>query len=69
MAVAPWADSVTSILSCRAAIVVVAAAIDNKDLYYQFELAKVGPYQGQQSRLAQDLLIRGLQIFRSYDMV
>ncbi|PNY13529.1 KH domain-containing protein at5g56140-like protein [Trifolium pratense] len=31
MAVAPWADAVTSILSRRAAIAVVAAAIDNRD--------------------------------------
>ncbi|PNX59283.1 hypothetical protein L195_g059612, partial [Trifolium pratense] len=30
MAVAPWADSVTSILSRRAAVAVVAAAIDNR---------------------------------------
>ncbi|PNX84768.1 hypothetical protein L195_g040831, partial [Trifolium pratense] len=32
MAVAPWADSVTSILSRRAAIAVVAATIDNRVL-------------------------------------
>ncbi|PNX88336.1 hypothetical protein L195_g044439 [Trifolium pratense] len=33
MAVAPWGDSVTSILSRRAAIPIVAAAIDNRDWY------------------------------------
>ncbi|MCI45375.1 hypothetical protein A2U01_0066614 [Trifolium medium] len=32
MAATPWADSVTSILSRRAAIAVVAAAIDNRDI-------------------------------------
>ncbi|PNX74938.1 hypothetical protein L195_g030867 [Trifolium pratense] len=49
MAVAPWADSVTSILSCRAAIAVVAAAIDNrgssedKEEVAELSVARVDP--------------------------